>query len=126
MQLFHHCSYLSLGPDRGTDETVAVPDVKWLFETQGRKAATIVSPSWPIPAKSSKEDKDVQPPHRQAANHHRRVINNLGGQFTVTMEEPSQARPLPFSYEITAYGIAAIIVAPMVSTYAAAATPRAG
>jgi hypothetical protein len=126
LKLFHHCSYLALGPDRGTDETVAVPDVKWLFETQGRKGATIVSPSWPIPAKGSKEDKDVQPPHRQAANHHRRVTRNLGGQFTVTMEEPSQARPLPFSYEITAYGIAAVIAAPMVSTYAAAATPRAG
>ncbi|MGA2568195.1 MAG: hypothetical protein ABSF41_15375, partial [Pseudolabrys sp.] len=69
---------------------------------------------------------DVQPPHRQAANHHRRVVKYLGGQFTVTMEEPSKARPLPFSYEITAYGIAAVVAAPMVSTYAAAATPRAG
>jgi hypothetical protein len=126
MKLFHHCSYLSLSPERGTDETVATPDVKWLFETQGRKGATIVSPSWPIPAKGSKEDKDVQPPHRQAANHHRRVVKYLGGQFTVTMEEPSKARPLPFSYEITAYGIAAVVAAPMVSTYAAAATPRAG
>jgi hypothetical protein len=126
MKLFHHCSYLSLGPERGTDETVAVPEVKWLFETQGRQGATIVSPSWPIPAKGTKEDKDVQPPHRQAANHHRRVVKKLGGTFTVTMEEPSQARPLRFSYEITAYGIAAVIAAPMVSTHAAAATPRAG
>ncbi|MBE0705373.1 MAG: hypothetical protein IH582_19810 [Afipia sp.] len=126
MKLPHHCSYLSLGPDRGTDETKAVPDVKWLFETQGRSGAIIVSPSWPIPVKGSKEDDDVQPPHRQAANHHRRVTRNLGGQFTVTMEQPSKARPAPFGYEITAFGIAAIIAAPMVSTYAAASTPRAG
>lgn len=126
MKLSHHCSYLALGPDRGVDETKADPDVKWLFETQGRRGGIIVSQSWPIPAKGSKEDDDVQPPHRQAANHHRRVATNLNGQFTVTMEHPSKARPAPFGYEITAFGIAAIIAAPMVSTYAAASTPRAG
>lgn len=126
IKLFHHCSYRSLGPDRGVDETRAVADVKWLFETQGRQGGIIVSPSWPIPAKGSQEDDDVQPPHRQAANHHRRVTRNLGGQFTVTMEEPSTTRPRPFGYEITAFGVAAIIAAPMVSTYAAASTPRAG
>jgi hypothetical protein len=126
MKLFHHCSYLSLGPDRGTDETQAVPDVKWLFETQGRDGGIIVSPSWPIPAKGSKEDADVQPPHRQAANHHRRVIRNLNGRFTVTMEQPSKTLPAPFGYEVTVFGIAAIIAAPMVSSYAAASTPRAG
>lgn len=126
MKLPHHCSYLSLGPDRGTDETAAVPDVKWLFETQGRKGAIIVSPSWPIPIKDSQEDDDVQPPHRQAANHHRRVARGLGGQFVVTMEHPSKAWPRVFSYEITAFGIALVIAAPMVSTYAASSTPRAG
>jgi hypothetical protein len=126
MKLFHHCSYLSLGPERGVDETKAVPDVKWLFETQGRQGGRIVSPSWPIPLRGSKEDDDVQPPHRQAANHHRRVTATLGGTFTVTMEEPSKAWPRPFSFEITAFGIASVIAAPMVSTYAAASTPRAG
>jgi len=39
MKLPHHSSYLSLGPDRGTEETEAVPDVKWLFETQGNRGA---------------------------------------------------------------------------------------
>jgi hypothetical protein len=126
VKLFHHCSYLSLGPDRGTDETKAVADVKWLFETQGRVGGIVVSPSWPIPAKGFKEDDDVQPPHRQAANHYRRVTKNLNGQFTVTMEYPSHARPAPFCYEITAYGVALMLAAPMVSTYAAASTPRAG
>ena len=126
MKLFHHCSYLALGPERGTDETKAVPDVKWLFETQGRNRGTIVSPSSPIPVKGSKDDEDVQPPHRQAASHHRRVTKQIDGQFTVTMEEPSQTRPGPFGYEITAFGVALIVAAPMVSTAAAAATPRAG
>lgn len=126
MKLFHHCSYLALGPERGTDETKAVPDVKWLFETQGRDGGTIVSPSWPIPTKGSKDDEDVQPPHRQAANHHRRVAKNLDGQFAVTMEEPSPSRPRPFGYEITAFGVALIVAPPMVSRAAATHTPRAG
>ena len=59
-------------------------------------------------------------------NHHRRVVKALNGQFVVTMEQPSKAWPKPFGYEITVYGIAAIIAAPMVSSYAAASTPRAG
>jgi hypothetical protein len=126
MKLFHHCSYLALGPERGTDETKAVPDVKWLFETQGRRGGVIVSPSWPIPAKGSKEDDDVQPPHRQAANHHRRVARQLDGAFVVTMEQPSKATPKHFGYEFTALGIALIVGAPMVSTAAANLTPRAG
>ncbi len=126
MKLFHHCSYLALGPERGTNETKAVPDVKWLFETQGRDDGVIVSSSWPIPARGSEEDEGVQPPHRQAANHHRRVVKQLDGQFTVTMEEPSKTKPRSFGYEITAFGVAAIIAAPMVSAYAAADTPRAG
>ena len=126
MKLFHHCSYLAIGPERGSEETQAVPDVKWLFETQGRDGATIVSPSRPIPAKGSKDDEDVQPPHRQAANHHRRVAKELDGQFTVTMEEPSPTKPRSFGYEITAFGVALIVAAPMVSTGAAGSTPRAG
>ena len=103
-----------------------MPDVQWLFETQGQKGSVIVSPSWPIPTKGSKEDDDVQPPHRQAANHHRRVARQFKGQFTVTMEEPSPTRPRPFGYEITGRGVAPIVAVPMVSTAAAATTPRAG
>lgn len=126
MKLVHHCSYRALGPERGVEETAAVPDVKWLFETQGRRGGLIVSPSWPIPTKGSKADDDVQPPHRQAANYHRRVVRNLDGTFTVTMEYPSKDSPKPFGYEITAFGIALIVAAPMVSAAAAAAEPRAG
>ena len=126
MKLFHHCSYLAIGPDRGADEAKAVPAVKWLFEAQGREAGIIISPSWPIPIKGSKEDKGVQPPHRQAANHHRRVAQQLDGQFTVTMEEPSPKKPQLFGFEITALGIAMIVTAPAVSTGASATTPRAG
>jgi hypothetical protein len=126
MKLLHHCSYLALCPERGNDETKAVPDVKWLFETQGRRGGIIVSPSWPIPPKGSEEDNDVQPPHRQAANHHRRVARQIDGTFVVTMEQPSRANPKPVGYEITAFGLALIVAAPLVSAAAASSTPRAG
>jgi hypothetical protein len=126
MKLFHHCSYRALGPDRGVDETKAVADMKWLFETQGRRGGVIVSTSVPIPAKGSKEDDSDQPPHRQAANHHRRVARQNDGTFTVTMEQPSRARPKTFGYEITALGVALIVSAPIVSTVTAGSTPRAG
>jgi hypothetical protein len=126
IKLLHHCSYLALGPERANDETKAVPDVKWLFETQGRRGGIIVSPSWPIPPKGSEKDNDVQPPHRQAANHHRRVARQIDGTFVVTMEQPSRANPKPVGYEITAFGLALIVAAPLVSAAAASSTPRAG
>ena len=126
MKLMHHCSYLSLGPDRGDDETKPVPEVKWLFEDQREDGSTIVSPSNPIPKKGSEEDKSDQPPHRQAANYHRRISNERDGEFVVTMEYPNKANPKPFAYKVTVLGIALALAAPMVSTTAAASTPRAG
>lgn len=126
MKLMHHCSYLSLGPDRGVDVTKPVPEVKWLFEDQREEDAIIVSSSWSIPEKGSEEDKSDQPPHRQAANYHRRISDERDGEFVVTMEQPSEAKPKPFAYKVTALGIALALAAPMVSTAAAASTPRAG
>ncbi len=126
MKLPHHCSYLSLGPERGTDETKAVDEVKWLFETQGQSGGIIVSTSWPIPEKGSKEDKSNQPPHRQAANYHRRITGDIGGQFTVTMEEPSKSEPKPFSYEITSRGVRLDIAVTTVSAKAANTLTKAG
>lgn len=126
MKLPHHCSYLSLGPERGANETQPVPDVKWLFEDQREDSSTIVSPSNPIPTKGSEEDKSVQPPHRQAANYHKRISDECDGEFVVTMENPSKADPKPFAYKVTVLGIAPLLAAPMVSSSAAASTPRAG
>ncbi|MEX0283323.1 MAG: hypothetical protein AB3N23_01800 [Paracoccaceae bacterium] len=126
MKLPHHCSYLALGPERGADETKPEPDVKWLFEDQREDGAVIVSPSDPIPAKGTEADKSVQPPHRQAANYHRRIANERDGEFEVTMEHPTTTNPKPFAYKVTALGIGLDITAPMVSSSAAAATPKAG
>lgn len=126
MKLPHHCSYLSLGPEPGTDETKPDPDVTWLFETQRERGALIVSTSDPIPAKGSEADKSDQPPHRQAANYHRRISGEKAGEFVVTMEKPSRSNPKPFAYKITSRGIAADVAAPIVGSTAATSTPRAG
>lgn len=127
LKLFHHCSYLSLSPDKGEDMTEPVEDVKWLFEELARQNETIISPSWPIPLRGTTEDNDAQPPHRQAANYYKKIIKNSNGRFLVTMETPSEARPKPIHLKITAHGVAVMLAAAATATSAAASTPtRAG
>lgn len=126
LKLFHHCSYLSLSAERGADETVADPEVKWLFETQSRSGCLIVSPSWPIPSKGSKEDDDIQPPHLQAANHHKRVVREKDGDFRVTMETPSISRPKPTVVQITHFGVSFLLALPMATGIATSTAARAG
>ena len=126
MKLPHHCSYLSLGPDRGNEETKAVPEVKWLFETQSQRGAYIVSTSKPIPAKGSDDDASPQPPHRQAAAHHRRVVRAKDGAFVVTMENPRESAPKPARFEVTRFKIALMVAAPSVIASASSAPARAG
>ena len=99
-KLPHHCSYLSIGPEKGRDRTKPVPQVVRLYEKKGQKGAIAVSTSKPIPSKGSEEDNDPQPPHRQAANYYKDVADALGGQFVVTMEYPSERAPKPLVIEI--------------------------
>lgn len=87
-KLPHHCSYLSLGPEKGKEKTEPVEAVRWLMEEQDQLGATLVSTSDPIPTC----DAD-QPPHRQAANYYR--DNPQGGTFVVTMEHPKVSGPEP-------------------------------
>ena len=125
MKLPHHCSYKSLGPERGDEETKPEKNIKWLFEDQQGERAVIVSSSDPIPEKGSKRDDD-QPPHRQAASYCRRVVAKCGGEFVVTMEPPAARNLKPLVYEVTKLGIALCAAAPMISRVAAASTPKAG
>ena len=94
-KLPHHCSYLSLGPDKGKTKTIPHKKVAWLYEEQGHDHGIVVSMSNPIPD----EDTD-QPPHMQAANYHRDTATNRVGQFIVTMEHPSAAAPEPLIIKI--------------------------
>lgn len=99
-KLPHHSSYLSLGPERGTDETKPVDDVAWLFEDELQRGGIIISSSKPIPTKGSEEDKGSQPPHRQAAAYYKRIIREKDGEYIVTMEHPRESDPRPVVVEI--------------------------
>lgn len=121
-KLPHHCSYLSLGPEKGKDKTEPVPNVKWLFEDQGHQGGIIVSTSDPIPTGDTQP-----PPHRQAANYHKDNMVAKDGEFRVTMEFPSTSKPEPMVIEIGAGG--AKVVKRNTGAAAAAtggSAPRAG
>lgn len=123
-KLPHHCSYLSLSPEKGKEETTPTKSVAWLFEDQGQSGCTVVSTSKPIPP----DDADDQPPHRQAARYYRnKVTVPKNGEFKVTMEHPSISKPEPLVIKIDAYGTT--IIKKIVSGGAALASrpaPRAG
>ncbi|WP_193009550.1 hypothetical protein [Roseomonas sp. FDAARGOS_362] len=81
----HHSSYNSLGPEKGDDETAPAENLKWLYETQGQAGGLLVSTSDPVPSEDT-----IQPPHWQTAAYYKRVAKQLGGQFLVTMTHPSE------------------------------------
>lgn len=123
----HHCSYTAIGPEKGDDETGPTPEVKWLCEEQGRDRHVMVSTSKPMPEKGTAEDRDVQPPHRQAGNYYKRVAYKADGQFRVTMEWPSKASPKPCTIEITERGARLLTISVTVGTASVISTPaRAG
>lgn len=99
-KLPHHSSYLTLGPERGDDETEPVENVAWLFEDQLQRGGIIVSSSWPIPVAGSEEDESHQPPHRQAANYYKRIAGEKDGEYIVTMEYPRESAPRPLVIEV--------------------------
>lgn len=101
VKLPHHCSYNSLSAEKGEDKTEPLEQIKELFEVHGQLNCIIISTSKPIPEKGSAEDKDVQPPHRQAANYYKKdVLNNESDRLKVTMEHPSKKDPQPLVIEI--------------------------
>lgn len=102
----HHCSYLSLAPEKGKTKTKPVDEVAWLFEEQGQAKSIVVSTSDPIPSGDT-----TQPPHRQAAKYYEDVATDLKGQFKVSMEHPKKSDPNPLVIEISAAGAKVVEVA---------------
>ena len=98
-KLPHHCSYTALSNEKGEEKTEPVKEVKWLFE-QGENRGIIVSTSNPIP----EDDEDDQPPHRQAANYYKECIDQIDGEFKVTMEHPKESKPEPLIILIDSNG----------------------
>jgi hypothetical protein len=87
----------------------------------------MMSTSKSIPVKGSAEDKDVQPPHREAANYYKRVANMKDGAFKVTMDLPSSSKPKPSTIEITERGATLLSVSATVGAASVISTPaRAG
>ena len=102
LKVAHHCSYRSIGPEKGEDQTKPTKQAQWLYETQQQERATIVSSSKPMPVKGSKEDKDVCPPHRQAGNYYTSIVEEPDAQFKVTMEHPKASAPKRLIIDIDA------------------------
>ena len=121
VKLPHHCSYLSLGPEKGTHVTDPVSEVAWFYESQGHSGTILVSCSDPIPL-----DDTSDPPHRQAAKYYEQVVRQLQGEFVVTMEHPKKSAPERLIIEIKGSGASLLkktmVGAPLVSRPA----PRAG
>ncbi len=123
----HHCSYRSLGPERGISHTEPTENVAWLYESQAQSGIILVSTSKPIPSEGSDEDKDNNPPHRQAATYYKHIADMHDGQFVVTMEHPRKAAPRPVIIEID--GTKATLLKRAATATVAATTrsaPRAG
>lgn len=123
----HHCSYTAIGLEKGADKTEPTPEVEWLCETQDQERCTMMSTSESIPIKGSDADKDVQPPHRQAAAYYKEVAYDKDGQFKVTMDLPSSSKPKPTTIEITDRGARLLTVSATVGAASVVSTPaRAG
>jgi hypothetical protein len=103
-KIAHHCSYKSVGTEKGQDQTEPTDEVDWLFRDQGHAGGIIISTSDPIPGEGGDDDEDKQPPHRQAANYYKDVAADHKGQFLVTMEQPKESDPKPLVIDITATG----------------------
>ncbi len=122
----HHCSYLAINNDKGTDKTPPTEQIKWLCEEQGEKLGYIISTSDPIPGKGTDEDRNVQPPHRQAANYYKENVVKKE-RFLVTMERPNSLNPKPIVIKIGSTGAEYISAGSITISGAVATTaPRAG
>ena len=114
-------------PDKGEDKTLPTEQVKWLCETQGEPDGYIISPSKPIPEKGTPADKDVQPPHRQAAAYYRSDVLSNPRNLLVTMSEPTSFNPKPIVLRITGDGAVKVPAGSGGSSVAASVVaPRAG
>ncbi len=123
----HHCSYTAIGLIKGDDKTRPVEQVRWLCEEQGEANGFIISPSKPIPLKGTAGDKDVQPPHRQAANYYKEDVLANPRNLLVTMADPSSFNPKAIVLRITGDGAVKIPSGTGGSAAAASVTaPRAG
>ena len=92
----HHSSYLSLGPEKGTDKTVPTEEIAYLYEKKLARRAILVSTSRLIPT----DDDDKLPPHRQAVNYYEEQATAQAGEYVITMKHPRPSSPETLVVEI--------------------------
>lgn len=118
----HHCSYLSLGPDKGNNCTVPTENIAYLYEKKLNGNAILVSSSRSVPS----DESDDQPPHKQAKKYYTDRVK-VSGTFEITMEHPRASSPEPLVIEIGANrGRIRRAFAAGAAIAAAAPAPRAG
>ncbi|MDO9528119.1 MAG: hypothetical protein Q7J27_03060 [Syntrophales bacterium] len=103
-KLSHHCSYTALNMDEKGDQiTEPTKNIKKIFEEHGNDKCKLIASCNPIPSKEDREDSG--PPHYQAAEYYRKIRDEKGGNFEVTMQQPRGTRNInPVIIEITKYG----------------------
>lgn len=67
--------------------------------------------------------RDVQPPHRQAANYYKDVAYDRDGQFKVTMAWSSKSNPKPCTIEITDRGERLLTISVSIGAASVVSTP---
>lgn len=98
IKLPHHCSYTSLNSEKGKTKTTPQKEIEEFYKN-GNEKGCIISTSDPIPT----EDTD-QPPHFQAANFYKDIVQEKKAEFIVTMEFPKKTKPEPIEIEIKESG----------------------
>lgn len=122
VHISHHCSYLSLSPEKGKEVTHPVAPIKRLFEEYGKNNCILISPSFEIPNSYNSK----QPPHRQAYNYYSAVATTKEGELLVTMEFPSKDNPRPVEISVNNYGTTVIKTIAAQSFVSDRQPPKAG
>lgn len=121
----HHCSYLALGPDKGTKETKPTAGVQKLL-LRGQAGAYVVSSSNPIDSDTAAYAQ-IQPPHVQAKQCYENYLTQIRGRkFFVTMEEPTRIGPKPLVFDIGAGGVSKALATAGAAFVSSTKPPRAG
>lgn len=94
----HHCSHKSL--ENVSVKEFSVPDetVAKLFQEYSNNVPLIISSSRVI------SDGDYDPPNKKASDYYKKVVDDKGGEFIVTMEYPTKNAPEPLVIKITGGG----------------------
>ena len=108
----HHCSYKALSSEKGKSKTEPSETIKWLYETQSRSRANLISPSKCIPTVFGPAEGE-QPPHKQAFNYYNSISDTT---VKVTMDHPTKKSPKPMKFKIDSKGVILITSLSSVST----------